>query len=332
MVIKYMESMSEVRAVPWNGLNVVSTFSGAGGSCLGYRMAGYRVLWANEFVEHARATYKANHASSIVDATDIRKLSGADIRKAVGDVPIHVLDGSPPCVAFSTASGTRNNNWGEQRAYSGTEQRVDDLFFEYARILNDLKPPVFIAENVTGLMKGKAKGYFNAIHKALTECGYNVSCMDLHASSYGVPQKRERIFFVGYRRDADLQNEWPMAPRPHKYMTRVCDSPHLDQIRRFRISGAPNKWSTNRSPFSTIVARIATLSKTAYMSANGYIETPELKQRKLTIKECKVICGYPLDFKLHGDKKLQYERLGRSVPPTFMANLSEKVAQHAFGR
>src|SRR5437764_9968905 len=77
-------SMAEVAALPWNGFNAVSTFSGCGGSSLGYRMAGYRVLWASEFVEAARATYRANAAAyTILDGRDIRQVKPTDILDAI---------------------------------------------------------------------------------------------------------------------------------------------------------------------------------------------------------------------------------------------------------
>lgn len=98
-------TMKEVAALPWNGLRVASTFSGGGGSCTGYRMAGYRVVYANEFIPAAQETYKANHPDSFLDTRDIRTVSAADVLKATGlsEGELDLFDGSPPCSAFSTA-------------------------------------------------------------------------------------------------------------------------------------------------------------------------------------------------------------------------------------
>ena len=92
-------SMAEVSAIDWNGYNVVSTFSGCGGSCLGYRMAGYRVAWASEFIEAAQEVYKLNHPDSVLDVRDIREVEPEDIFDAtgLGHGEIDILDGSPPC-------------------------------------------------------------------------------------------------------------------------------------------------------------------------------------------------------------------------------------------
>lgn len=175
-------SMAEIEAIPWNGHTVVSTFSGCGGSCLGYRMAGFRVLWANEFVPAAQAVYKLNHPKSILDTRDIRAVQPEDILKAIGceKGDVDIFDGSPPCDSFSTA-GKREAKWGKVKAYHGTEQRTDDLFFDYARLVEGVQPRVFVAENVSGLVKGTAKGYFKLILARLKECGYRVKAKVLDA-------------------------------------------------------------------------------------------------------------------------------------------------------
>jgi DNA (cytosine-5)-methyltransferase 1 len=182
-------SMAEIEAIPWNGFNAISTFSGAGGSCLGYRMAGFKVLWASEFIPAAQEVYQLNHPGTILDTRDIRNVQPQDILDAIGlgVGDIDLMDGSPPCASFSTA-GKREKSWGEVKKYSDTKQRVDDLFFEYVRLLDGLQPKVFIAENVSGLVKGKAKGYFKLILQAMKDCGYQVKAKLLDAQWLGVPQ------------------------------------------------------------------------------------------------------------------------------------------------
>lgn len=213
-------SMTEIAALPWNGFNVVSTFSGCGGSCLGYRIAGFKVLWASEFIPAAQETYKANHPDSILDTRDIREIDPAEILSATGLAPgeLDILDGSPPCASFSTA-GKREKGWGQVKAYSSTKQRTDDLFFEYGRILKGLKPKAFVAENVSGLVKGKAKGYFKIILKMLQDCGYRVAARVLDAQWLGVPQSRQRIIFVGVRDDLGIEPAHP-SPLPYRYTIR----------------------------------------------------------------------------------------------------------------
>jgi DNA (cytosine-5)-methyltransferase 1 len=210
--------MAEIAAVPWNLLTVASTFSGAGGSCLGFRMAGYRTVWANEFVPAAAETYRANAPDVVLNTTDIRTVTAAAIRAEAGLRPgqeVDVLEGSPPCASFSTA-GKRSKGWGKVQPYSDVEQRVDDLFGEFVRLVGELRPRAFVAENVSGLTKGVAKGQFKAILAALAACGYAVEARLLDAQWLGVPQRRERVFFVGVRNDLGRRPAWP-APFPYRY-------------------------------------------------------------------------------------------------------------------
>jgi DNA-cytosine methyltransferase len=216
-------TMDEVRAVPWNGLTVISTFAGAGGSSTGYRMAGYRVLAAVEFVPAAGDSYEANmgpHTTLL--RRDIRTVGADELLAAAGVAAgeLDVLDGSPPCEPFSSA-GRRERTWNSVREYSGQRQRTDDLFFEYARLVDGIRPRVFVAENVTGLTRGRARGYFKRILAALRDCGYRVQARVLDAAWLGVPQHRERVIFVGVRDDLDSD---PAFPAPLRYQYSVRDA------------------------------------------------------------------------------------------------------------
>lgn len=215
-------SMAEIAAVPWNGFTVISTFSGCGGSCLGYRMAGFRVVWASEFIPAAAEVYRANHPDTILDTRDIRTVQPSEILAAAGLKPgeLDLMDGSPPCASFSTA-GKREKGWGKSKAYSDTTQRTDDLFFEYIRLLDGLKPKVFVAENVSGLVKGVAKGYFLEILAKLKACGYRVICRVCDAQWLGVPQARQRTIFIGVREDLEQD---PVHPKPLSYRYVLRDA------------------------------------------------------------------------------------------------------------
>lgn len=218
-VIPTMEDIAKIKNT--NGYQVVSTFSGCGGSCLGLEMAGYQILYANEFVEAARDTYRLNHEGVELDGRDIRTVTGQDILKLINKKKgeIDLLEGSPPCASFSTA-GSRNKNWGKVKQYSDTQQRADDLFFEFTRLLKEIQPKVFVAENVSGLVKGKAIGYFKNIIREMREQGYEVESQLLDASYLGVPQSRQRLIFIGVRQDLvkkfDVHPQFP-KPLPYRY-------------------------------------------------------------------------------------------------------------------
>lgn len=245
-------SMAEIAKIKPNGLKVISTFAGCGGSSLGYRMAGFKVLWASEFIDAAREVYELNAArGTVVDGRDIRAVTPAEVLAATGLEPgeLDVLDGSPPCSSFSTA-GKRQAGWGKTKKYSDKEQRTDDLFFEYIRMVDGLRPKVFVAENVSGLVKGSAKGYFLQILAAMkiAGSGYDVEARLLDAQWLGVPQARQRIIFVGVRKDLGLKPAFP-TPLSYRYSVRdalpdlggeLVQGPEVDQRNEGRVlSGSP---------------------------------------------------------------------------------------------
>lgn len=225
--------MKEIGEIKHNGYNVASCFSGCGGSCLGYRMAGFKVVWANEFVPAAQASYKANaEEDSYLDCRDIKCVQPADIFAATGlkQGELDLFDGSPPCQAFSTA-GKREKGWGKDKTYEhGAKQKNETLFSEYIRLLRGLMPKVFVAENVSGLVKGVAKGFFLEILRDLKASGYRVVCRVLDAQWLGVPQQRQRTIFVGVREDLGLD---PVHPKPLPYRYSVRDAlPWIQEIRQ----------------------------------------------------------------------------------------------------
>eukprot|EP00918_Siedleckia_nematoides_P069577 GHVU01151719.1.p1 GENE.GHVU01151719.1~~GHVU01151719.1.p1 ORF type:complete len:410 (+),score=60.17 GHVU01151719.1:22-1230(+) len=213
--------MAEIVALPWCGLTCASTFAGAGGSSLGWRMAGFRVLYANEFVPIAQESYKANAAPyTVVDGRDVKKVTPEDVLRAcnLAAGELDVLDGSPPCQAFST-SGRREKGWGTDREYEhGDAQRNEEMFDEFTRLRDGISPRAFVAENVSGLVKGVAKGWFLRILRDLKR-GYRVKVALLDAQWLGVPQARQRVVFVGVRDDLNADPAFP-APLPYNYSIR----------------------------------------------------------------------------------------------------------------
>jgi DNA (cytosine-5)-methyltransferase 1 len=336
--------MDEIRALPWNGFTAASTFSGCGGSSLGYRMAGFRVAWASEFIAAAAETYRANASqSTTLDTRDIREVSAADVLTALGIEPrqLDLLDGSPPCASFSTA-GKREAGWGKVKAYSDTRQRTDDLFFEYARLLDGIQPRVFVAENVSGLVKGTAKGYFKLVLARLRECGYRVEARVLDASWLGVPQARQRLIFVGVRDDLGMPPVFP-SPLPYRYSVRdALSEPATPTMRdpetgedismtRYAIGREwaqlkPGRKSEKylslvrpdpRQPYPTITQRAG--DRTA-ASATHWSEC-----RKLTLVELRRLSGFPDDFTLTGTYEQRWERIGRAVPPIMMSAIASVI-------
>jgi DNA (cytosine-5)-methyltransferase 1 len=263
-------SMMEIAAIPWNGFTAASTFSGCGGSSLGYRMAGFRILYANEFIPAAQDSYRANAADyTFLDTRDIRTVQPHDILEKIGLAPgeLDLFDGSPPCASFSTA-GKREAGWGKVKKYSDSEQRTDDLFFEFARLLRGLQPKTFVAENVSGLVKGTAKGYFLEILRELKSCGYKVGCKVLDAQWLGVPQARQRTIFVGVRNDLPAE---PAHPKPLPYRYSVRDA--LPWIYKVKIGPLQTDWKDSSDrPSHTIIAGGERPSENAYTARATFVE------------------------------------------------------------
>jgi len=183
---------------------VISTFAGGGGSSTGYRLAGGKILCVNEFVEAAVETYKANYPNTPVLVEDIKKLNGEDFLKAAGiqKGELDILDGSPPCSAFSVA-GKREKGWDQEKIYSDGKkvENIEDLFFEFIRIAKDIQPKVIIGENVAGILMGEAIKKYNEIINEFEKIGYTAVGQVLNAADYGTPQGRQRCFFVAIRND-----------------------------------------------------------------------------------------------------------------------------------
>ena len=192
--------------------NVLSTFAGGGGSSTGYRLAGAKILAVNEFVPEAQNTYRANYPDTLIIPGDIKKLTGKDFLEKINMKPgeLDLLDGSPPCSAFSMAGSvshgegrTHADAFGKKKQYSDIKgvENVEDLFFEFLRVAKEIKPKVIIGENVEGLTMGEAKEYFHKIQNTFEDIGYLIVANVLDSSYFGVPQSRKRCFFIGVRED-----------------------------------------------------------------------------------------------------------------------------------
>lgn len=186
--------------VPYHGKKVFSCFACGGGSTMGYKMAGYDVIGCNEIDPKMNAVYVANHNPKFNFLAPIQEFKNSDLPAELYDLDI--LDGSPPCSSFSMA-GSREDGWGVEKKFreGQAKQVLDTLFFDFIDLAKKLQPKVVIAENVKGLLQGAARDYVRRIYDSLAEAGYNVQHFLLDSSTMGVPQKRERVFFIALRND-----------------------------------------------------------------------------------------------------------------------------------
>jgi DNA (cytosine-5)-methyltransferase 1 len=184
---------------------VFSCFACGGGSTMGYKLAGFDVIGHNDIDPKMVEVYKENHKpkySFLESITTFAKRK--DLPKELYNLDI--LDGSPPCSSFSM-SGNREKDWGKEKVFreGQAEQVLDTLFFDFIDLAKELQPKVVIAENVKGLLLGNAKEYVKKIYSAFDEAGYYCQHFLLDASKMGVPQRRERVFFICLRKDLAKQ-------------------------------------------------------------------------------------------------------------------------------
>lgn len=312
---------------------VISTFSGCGGSSLGYKLAGFEVLASVERDPHAVEIYKANFPTTKVISEDIKTISAEYLLELtnlnVGELDI--LDGSPPCQGFST-SGKRQ-----------ISDERNDLFLEYARLLFGLKPKMFIMENVSGMTKGKMKIKFAEIFRALESCGYRVRAQLLNAKNFGVPQSRERVIFAGIRKDYLPNVDWASASVFPQGSTRIVSVrkalrdcpvdppppvlgekllllyPHMKPGSKGEKASAAlfkkkgQRFNTVRLHWDRPAFCIAKMFAPRLF---GYMHPDE--PRTMTISELKRLASFPDDFKFFGPFKEQWARIGNCVPPKFM--------------
>lgn len=202
-----------------SNLKAMALFAGAGGLSTGFKMAGYEVLVASDVWEAVKLTYEYNHPDTTFILKDIHELSGKEMLDVAGLKPgdIDILIGGPPCQGFSLANQ-------QSRFLDNPNNR---LFKEFIRIVEEIKPKWFLMENVVGLLK-MSKGLIKQeIIRLLEERDYIVNDKVLKATDYGVPQIRERIFFVG--NNQGISFNYPETT--HKVLSAI--EAHTSKFKRY---------------------------------------------------------------------------------------------------
>ena len=344
-----------------NKFNVISTFAGGGGSSTGYRLAGGKILCINEFVQEARNTYSENYPDTPILPDDIKELTGQHLLDAAGinAGEVDILDGSPPCSAFSVAGamvqGGHSKGFKQTKKYSDGKkiENIEDLFFEFLRVAEEIKPKVIVGENVAGLTMGEAKQYYYKITNEFEKIGYDVSSMVLDSSHYGVPQTRKRLIFIGVREDVTTAIGLTFmniaGVFPEKFSEAItCGDAFSDlQYDKEEIKMLTEKFSKG-SHFETAskmpkdpdkvltgcdyhpkghhfnMKRISRHKPAPTITASGgCIHWEEM--RKLALCETQRAMSLPDDFKLTGKWEQKSERMGRMVPPLMMKAIADSI-------
>jgi DNA (cytosine-5)-methyltransferase 1 len=317
------------KGIDSHGLKVFGTFICGGGSTMGYKLAGFDHLGGVEIDPQVAAVYKANHKPKHLFVEDIRDfVKRTELPTELFDLDL--LDGSPPCSSFSMA-GNREKDWGKEKVFreGQAKQRLDDLFFDYIELAKRLQPKVVIAENVKGMLQGNAKAYVKRVKTEFEAAGYVVQLFLLNAASMGVPQKRERVFFVCQRKDMGWprlvlnfnEKGIPFGAFKETGLTEGINGKRgglwdkCEQGKSFdSVTKGANFGSfrlSDASPSPTIVAN----------QCEGVFHSTE--RRKVSKNEVCQIGSYPLDYNFGGLRPLYL--IGMSVPPVMTAQVAHQV-------
>lgn len=319
-----------------NNLNVFSCFACGGGSTMGYKLAGYNCLGGCDIDKKVADLYILNHKPKFFFIKSIKDIIK---EKTIYEnlYNLDILDGSPPCLCFSIC-GKREKTWNiENKKFieGNTKQRIDDLFLYFLDFANIIKPKVIIAENVKGLIIGKAKGYAKIIYKKFEEIGYKVQLFLFNSMYLGVPQKRERLFFIAQRNDF-YKKDFIFNFKQKKIILfkEVCDyedknenlsnffKENYDKLDNGALlSSLYNKKYFNYRKLSlTKVAPTLTTNKRNFMHP--------IYKRCLNKYEYCLINSFPLDYNFSSNR-FDYI-IGMSVPPVLMANISYNIYLQLF--
>lgn len=288
-------------------MTVISLFSGCGGLDLGFKQAGFDIIWANDFDKEATESYKHNIGEHIVH-NSIYNISTNDIPSA------DILIGGFPCLGFTVAKGkSRELNCDQNQ-----------LFEEYARVLDAKQPKYFVVENVTGIKSGKEFNDFfhNVILKRFSSSGigYKVKYEVLLSSDFGVPQNRKRVIILGTRNDIEQEPEFPLrtvnekltlkdaiADLPKEYDLSVSN--HTGNKHKVKINGyVGNRQLDWDKPSPTITGR-------GSRTGGAVIHPHPNRHRRLSIRECARIQSFPDNFIFKGSNGACYSQIGNAVPP-----------------
>jgi len=330
---------------PWNwsfkdypepvNLKVFGTFICGGGSTMGYKLAGYQHLGGVEIDPQMAAVYQANHKPKHLFCEDVRDfLARQELPSEL--YALDILDGSPPCSSFSTA-GVREKAWNKKKVFREGQaaQKLDDLFFHFIDLAQRLQPKAVIAENVSGLIKGNAKAYVRQIADAFSTAGYDAQLFLLNAASMGVPQKRERTFFIARRKDLGLPSlklNFNLPPIAFRHLMQTSSdnmlNPDSKMFAYWSISKPGESFSKHHPKGSFFNENKMPLHEVApTLTANSGYYHP-LEPRKLIDQEYRSMQTFPQDYDFQG-LGTQYI-CGMSVPPVMMAQVANQLRKQWF--
>jgi DNA (cytosine-5)-methyltransferase 1 len=314
-------------------LKVASLFCGCGGTDVGllgdfdflgkhYEANGMEIVYANDIDDNACNIFKENFGIT-PDNRDIREVKSEEIPE------FDILTGGFPCQSFSIIA--------QNPKRLGVKDERGKLFFEMCRILRERQPKCFIAENVKGILTANKKSAFPLIMKEFEESGYDVQYRILNSANYGVPQKRERVIIVGFRKDLNIDFSFPdveiedennFAPLK-KVIEKKVDEKYFFSERavagmmKKRESMNKGRAQDINKPCNTVGAHLAKVS----LNSTDPVLMEKNRYRRFTPREVARIQSFPDDFELVGSEAAQYRALGNAIPPVMFWYVAKAVKE-----
>ena len=312
-------------------LKVASLFCGCGGTDVGllgnfdflgkhYASNNMEIVYANDIDDNACRIFEENFGIK-PDNRDIRQINSNELPD------FDILTGGFPCQSFSIIA--------QNPKRLGVKDDRGKLFFEMCRILKDKQPKCFIAENVKGLLTANQKSAFPLIMEEFKNSGYDVKYMVLNSANYGVPQKRERVIIVGFRKDLHIDFTFPdqvitdedLFEPLKKVIDNTVDEKYyfseraVEGMMKKREKMNKGRAQDIEKPCNTVGAHLAKVSLNStdpvLMNGNRY--------RRFTPREVARIQSFPEKFELVGSESAQYRALGNAIPPVMIWYVANKV-------
>lgn len=319
-------------------LKAASLFCGCGGTDVGlvgnfsflgrhYDTNGFDVVYANDIDTNACAIFEKNFGIT-PDNRDIRTVSSNELPQ------FDILTGGFPCQSFSIVA--------QNPPRLGIKDDRGMLFFEMCRILRDRKPKCFIAENVKGILTANKRKAFPLILKEFENSGYDVKYTILNAADYGVPQKRERVIIVGFRKDLGIDFVFPQptikTESEYNPLQLVIEKQIEDKYyfsERAVAGMMKNRESMNKGraqditkPCNTVGAHLAKVS----LNSTDPVLFENGRYRRFTPREVARIQSFPEEFQLIGSEGAQYRALGNAIPPVMFWYVAKRVSDYLTNR
>jgi len=325
-----------------NKYKYIDLFAGAGGMSLGFDKAEFENILAVEYDKCFAETYSFNFPKHNLKVADIKNISNEEIKKLIGNNKIDVIIGGPPCQGFSIAGKIGRNFIDDER---------NQLFKEFVRFVEVIKPRIFVMENVAALKTHNKGKTIEEIVKEFERVGYTVKYDVLNAVNYGVPQQRRRIFVIG---TLDKENKFNFPEKTTKQITIAEALKGLPKLESGETSNIPNHNAMNHSK--------QMLEKMSYVKDGGnrndipedirpksgdirkYIRynsnepsiciTGDMRKvfhfnqnRALTGRELARIQTFPDDFIFKGNAGKVQQQIGNAVPPKLAFQIANSVKE-----